>query len=159
MPRKGRAHRSKSPDSREQSESSHTKSEASDAESSGESSGEATPANRRMNPAVDIKVTTEVRHAKASKSGLTVTTTTTPGKLSFYHSTSFWATEIKEARRIMKTTPPYKCTGTHISKNVLPNKRRKRHKYLDKSGSAQAKQIRPSPNGRQHRTLQHQDFI
>jgi hypothetical protein len=61
-----------------------------------------------MNPAVDIKVTTEVRHAKASKSGLTVTTTTTPGKLSFYHSTSFWATEIKEARRIMKTTPPYK---------------------------------------------------
>jgi hypothetical protein len=108
MPKKGRAHRSKSPDSREQSESSHTESEASDAESSGESSGEATPANRRMNPAIDIKVTTEVRHAKASKSGLTVTTTTTPGKLSFYHSTSFWATEIKEARRIMKTTPPYK---------------------------------------------------
>jgi hypothetical protein len=108
MLKKGRAHRSKSPDSREQSESSHTESEASDAESSGESSGEATPANRRMNPAVDIKVTTEVRHAKALKSGLTVTTTTTPGKLSFYHSTSFWATEIKEARRIMKTTPPYK---------------------------------------------------
>jgi hypothetical protein len=108
MPQKGRAHRSKSPDNREQSESSHTESEASDAESSGESSGEATPANRRMNPAVHIKVTTEVRHAKASKSGLTVTTTTTPGKLSFYHSTSFWATEIKEASRIMKTTPPYK---------------------------------------------------
>jgi len=107
MPKKDRAHRSKSPDSRENSESSHTESEASDAESSGESSGEATPA-KRMNPAVDIKVTTEVRHAKASKSGLTVTTTTTPGKLSFYHSTSFWATEIKEARRIMKTTPPYK---------------------------------------------------
>ncbi len=108
MPKKGRAHRSKSPDSREQSESSHTESEASGAESSGESSGEATPTNRRMNPEVDIKVTTEVRHAKASKSGLTVTTTTTPGKLSFYHSISFWATEIKEARRIMKTTPPYK---------------------------------------------------
>jgi hypothetical protein len=61
-----------------------------------------------MNPAVDIKVTTEVRHAKASKSGLTVTTTTTPGRLSFYHSISFWAAEIKEARRIMRATPPYK---------------------------------------------------
>jgi len=108
MPKKGRAHRSKSPDSREQSEFSHTESEASDAESDEESSGEATPTNRRMNPAVDIKVTTEVRHAKASKSGLTVTTTTTPGRLNFYHSISFWATEIKDARRIMKTTPPYK---------------------------------------------------
>jgi hypothetical protein len=61
-----------------------------------------------MNPSVNIKVTTEIRHAKASKSGLTVATTTTPGKLSFYHSMSFWAAEIKEARRLMKTTPPYK---------------------------------------------------
>ena len=108
MPKKGRAHRSKSPDSREQSEFSHTESEASDAESDEGSSGEATPTNRRMNPAVDIKVTTEVRHAKASKSGLTVTTTTTPGRLSFYHSISFWAQEIKESRRIIRQTPPYK---------------------------------------------------
>jgi hypothetical protein len=108
MLKKGRAHRSKSPDSREQSESSHSESEASNAESGGESSNEATPAFRPMNPAVDIKVTTEIRHAKASKSGLTVATTTTPGKLSFYHSTSFWAEQIKEARRLMKTTPPYK---------------------------------------------------
>jgi hypothetical protein len=61
-----------------------------------------------MNPSIDIKVTTEIRHAKASKSGLTVATTTTPGKLSFYHSISFWASEIKEARRLIKTFPPYK---------------------------------------------------
>ena len=60
MPKKGRAHRSKLPDSREQSESSHTESEASDAESSGESSDEATLTKQRMNPAVNIKVTTEV---------------------------------------------------------------------------------------------------
>jgi hypothetical protein len=106
MPKKDGAHRSKSPDSHEESESSE--SEASDAESGGESSNEATPASRPMNPSVDIKVTTEIRHAKASKSGLTVATTTTPGKLTFYHSTSFWAGEIKEARRLMKTTPPYK---------------------------------------------------
>jgi hypothetical protein len=108
MPKKDRAHRSKLPDSREETEASNSESETSDAESSGESSDEATPAVRPMNPSVDIKVTTEIRHAKASKSGLTVATTTTPGKLSFYHSTSFWATEIKEARRLMKTTPPYK---------------------------------------------------
>jgi hypothetical protein len=108
MPKKDRAHRSKSPDSRNESESSHSESEASNAESSEGSSDEATPASWPMNPSIDIKVTTEIRHAKASKSGLTVATTTTPGKLSFYHSISFWASEIKEARRLMKTIPPYK---------------------------------------------------
>jgi hypothetical protein len=108
MPKKDRAHRSKSPDSRNESESSQFELKASDAESNEGSSDEATPASQPMNPSIDIKVTMEIRHAKASKSGLTVATTTTPGKLSFYHSISFWASQIKETRRLIETIPPYK---------------------------------------------------
>jgi hypothetical protein len=105
MPKRDRVHRSELPDSCNESESSESES---DAESTKGSRDEATPVIRPKNPSIDIRVTTKVRHAKASKSGLEVATTTTPGKPSFYHSISFWASEIKEAQRTIKSVLPYK---------------------------------------------------
>ncbi len=131
MPKKDGAHRSKSPDSHEESESSHSESEANDAESGEESSNEATPASWPMNPSVNIKVTTEIRHAKSLKIRANSGNNHNSGqiKLLSQHellgSRNQRSPEAHENNSSIQMGMQSQCTRTHISKGVLPNKRRK----------------------------------